>query len=101
VQPSARLLHRPSLTLASFLRRQVRYGRGAYRYRQSVRRPLEPTGFYVALVQRGFRRSLTVGVLVVVSQLATALGWARGWRDLRRERRVSEAPAAERPGGDA
>jgi glycosyltransferase involved in cell wall biosynthesis len=101
VQPSARLLHRPSLTLATFLRRQVRYGRGAYRYRHSVRRPLEPTGFYVALMRRGFRRSLTVGVLVVVSQLATALGWARGWLDLRLERRVSDVPAAERPEGDA
>jgi glycosyltransferase involved in cell wall biosynthesis len=101
VQPSARLLHRPSLTVATFLRRQVRYGRGAYRYRHSVRRPLEPTGFYVALMQRGFRRSLTVGALVVVSQLATALGWVRGWLDLRRERRVSDPPAAERPEGDA
>lgn len=97
VQPSARLLHRPSLTLASFLRRQVRYGRGAYRYRRSVHRPLEPTGFYVALMQRGFRRSPTVGVLIVVSQLATALGWARGWFDFRGERTIIDEPSAEYP----
>jgi glycosyltransferase involved in cell wall biosynthesis len=97
MEPSARLLHRPNLTLMSFLRRQVRYGRGAYRYRQSVHRPLEPTGFYVALMQRGFRRGLTVGVLVVLSQVATALGWARGSLDLRRERALSDRHAAEHP----
>jgi glycosyltransferase involved in cell wall biosynthesis len=101
IEPSARLLHRPSLTLVTFLRRQMRYGRGAYRYRHNVRRPLEPTGFYVALVQRGFRRGLIVGVLVVLSQLATALGWARGWLDLRQELTVSDARAGERPEGGA
>ena len=99
MEPSARLLHRPNLTLMSFLRRQVRYGRGAYRYRHSVHRPLEPTGFYVALMQRGFRRGPTVGVLVVLSQFATALGWARGWLDLRRERTLSDSRAAERQEG--
>lgn len=97
MEPSARLLHRPKLTLGSFVRRQVRYGRGAYRYRRSVRRPLEPTGFYVALMQRGFRRGLTVGALVVLSQFATALGWAGGWLDRRQEEALSDSHAAERP----
>jgi glycosyltransferase involved in cell wall biosynthesis len=84
-QPSALVLHRPHLTLSSFLRRQVRYGRGAYRYRATAQRRLEPLGFYVALVRRGFARSFTVGVLVSVAQAATACGWARGWLELRRE----------------
>jgi glycosyltransferase involved in cell wall biosynthesis len=85
-QPSALVLHRPQLTLSSFLRRQVRYGRGAYRYRTTAHRRLEPFGFYVALVRRGFARSFIVGVLVSVAQVATAFGWARGWLELRRER---------------
>lgn len=85
-QPSALVLHQPQLTLSSFLRRQVRYGRGAYRYRTTARRRLEPLGFYVALVRRSFARSFTVGVLVSVAQVATAFGWARGWLELRRER---------------
>jgi GT2 family glycosyltransferase len=85
-QPSALVLHRPQLTLSSFLRRQVRYGRGAYRYRTTARRRLEPVGFYVALVRRGFARGITAGMLVSVAQVATALGWARGWLELRRER---------------
>lgn len=85
-QPSALVLHRPQLTLSSFLRRQVRYGQGAYRYRTTARRRLEPLGFYVALVRRGFARGFTVGVLVSVAQAATAIGWARGWLELRRER---------------
>jgi hypothetical protein len=63
----------------------VRYGRGAYRYRATAQRRLEPLDFYVALVRRGFARSFTVGVLVSVAQAATAFGWARGWLELRRE----------------
>jgi glycosyltransferase involved in cell wall biosynthesis len=85
-QASAVVLHRPRLTLSSFLRRQVRYGQGAYLYRTTARRRLEPVGFYVALVRRGFARGIAVGMLVSVAQVATAFGWARGWLELRRER---------------
>lgn len=84
-QPSARVMHQPNLTLSSFLRRQARYGHGAYRFRSKTQRQLEPLGFYVALVRRGFARGFTVGVLVSLAQLATALGWARGRLEVRRQ----------------
>jgi glycosyltransferase involved in cell wall biosynthesis len=103
-QPSARLLHRPHLTLSSFLRRQMRYGQGAYRFRSNARRRLEPISFYVALVQRGFSRGFRVGVLVSLAQVATAYGWARGWLELRREdceaSQARRADASDRLGND-
>jgi glycosyltransferase involved in cell wall biosynthesis len=76
-QPSARVCHKPNLTLLSFLRRQVRYGHGAYHFRSKANRGLEPVGFYVALVRRGFAHGFTAGVLVSLAQIAAALGWAR------------------------
>jgi glycosyltransferase involved in cell wall biosynthesis len=102
-EPSARVLHRPQLTLSSFLRRQVRYGQGAYRFRSNACRRLEPIWFYVALVRRGFARSFAVGVLVSLAQFATAFGWARGWLELRREHHEAShahrASASDRAGG--
>jgi glycosyltransferase involved in cell wall biosynthesis len=102
-QPSARILHQPHLTLSSFLRRQVRYGEGAYRFRSNAGRDLEPASFYVALVRRGFARSLSAGLLVFLAQVATALGWARGWLELRLEDRAVSRPgranASDRPEG--
>ena len=82
-QPSARVLHRPHLTLSTFVRRQVRYGEGAYRFRSNAGRRLEPTRFYAALVRRAFGRGFTVGVLVSLAQVATSFGWARGWLEQR------------------
>ena len=76
-EPSARVLHDQRLTVRSFLRRQFRYGRGAYRFRTEMHRPLEPIGFYFALMRRGFACGVGVGLLVVVAQIATALGWIR------------------------
>jgi glycosyltransferase involved in cell wall biosynthesis len=84
-QPSARILHQPNLTLSSFLRRQVRYGHGAYRFRRKAERELEPLGFYLALIRRGFARGFTVGFLVSLAQLATALGWTRGRLEMQRQ----------------
>jgi glycosyltransferase involved in cell wall biosynthesis len=84
-QPSAQVLHQPNLTLSSFLRRQVRYGHGAYRFRRKAERELEPLGFYFALVRRGFARGFTVGLLVSLAQLATALGWTRARLEARRQ----------------
>jgi glycosyltransferase involved in cell wall biosynthesis len=78
-EPAARVLHRQHLTLFSFLRRQIRYGEGARRFRTNTSRPLEPIGFYVALMRRGFGHGFRVGALVAVAQVATALGWARAW----------------------
>lgn len=86
-QASARVLHRPQLTLSSFLRRQVRYGEGAYRFRSDAGRNLEPVQFYASLVRRGFARGFTVGIAVSVAQVATGLGWTRAWLRRRVERR--------------
>jgi glycosyltransferase involved in cell wall biosynthesis len=85
-QPSAVIHHRAALTLSGFVRRQARYGRGAYRYRRKARRKLEPGPFYLALLQRGFERGLRAGLLVSLAQLVTAAGWAGGWLEQRRER---------------
>ncbi len=85
-RPSARVHHRPRLSLSSFVRRQVRYGKGAYRFRTTARRSLEPVSFYVTLLRQGFSRGFSVGVLVSLAQVATAYGWAQGWLDLRRQR---------------
>jgi glycosyltransferase involved in cell wall biosynthesis len=103
-QQSARIVHRQQLTLSSFLSRQVRYGEGAYRFRKTARRPLEPAGFYAALVRRAFARGFTVGLLVALAQVATALGWVVGRAALRREgvgapHLVPTDAASDRPGG--
>jgi glycosyltransferase involved in cell wall biosynthesis len=76
-EPNARVTHRQELSLASFLRRQYRYGRAAYRFRAArggVARPERP-GFYLDLVRRGFAQGVRVGLLVVLAQAATAAGW--------------------------
>lgn len=85
-EPAACVVHRQDLTLQTFLRRQVRYGQGAYRFRRRNRDGrLEPVGFYTALLQRAFARSFAVGLLVVAAQAATALGFVHGWAMLRKE----------------
>jgi glycosyltransferase involved in cell wall biosynthesis len=86
-EPGAELVHRPSETLRAFLRQQVRYGRGAYRFRTSdARRRLEPPIFYARLIRRGFGRGAAAGLLVCVAQIATAIGYLS-------EARASRAPA--------
>jgi glycosyltransferase involved in cell wall biosynthesis len=99
--PGAVLVHRQQLTLRTFLKRQVRYGEGAYRFRSSHGGPprLEPAGFYLALVRRAFRQGGLVGLLVVVAQAATALGFLKGWAGARGSDAVSRGgrPAS---GGD-
>lgn len=86
-EPGAELVHRPSETLRAFLRQQVRYGRGAYRFRTSgARRRLEPPIFYARLIRRGFGRGAAAGLLVCVAQIATAIGYMS-------EARASRAPA--------
>lgn len=87
-EPQARVTHRQELSLASFMRRQYRYGRGAYRFRSTgggAARPERP-GFYVDLVRRGFAKGVRVGILVVLAQAATAAGWISMQRHARRSR---------------
>ncbi len=76
--PNALVVHHRTDGLASFWQRYVRYGEGAHRFRQlhSDGRPAA-AGFYGRLLRAGFHESLSVGVLVCVSQAATAVGFAR------------------------
>jgi glycosyltransferase involved in cell wall biosynthesis len=88
-EPAAELVHRPSETLGAFLQQQVRYGRGAYRFRVvHARSRLEPPGYYGRLARRGFTRGLRAGLLVCVAQVATAVGFALEWRGSRRPAEV-------------
>ena len=76
--PGAAVRHHPALTARTFWRQQTRYGAGAYRYfgaRGERSRP-QPLRFYVGLVRRGFAGGAVVGVLVLVAQVATAVGLA-------------------------
>ena len=84
--PDAVVRHHQELTPAGFWRQQVRYGRGAYRFRSArgtLRHP-EPVSFYLGLLRRGFGDGLRAGLLVGVAQVATAVGM------------VQEAAAARR-----
>jgi len=86
-EPSAVLVHHQELGIRAFLRQQVRYGRGAFRFRRMGTEPrtLERPRFYAQLVRRGFSDGLAVGVLVCVAQLATAAGFMAQWLATRGE----------------
>jgi len=77
--PDAVVLHRQRLTLASFWRQHVAYGRGAFRFRSSRGSPLrlERPGFYGSLATRAAATGPSVALLVAVAQAATAAGYAR------------------------
>lgn len=76
--PAACVEHRPQLTLGGFWRQQLRYGRGAWRFRRSApgRPGLAPPHFYALLLRRGLAYGPSVGALVCLAQLAVALGLA-------------------------
>lgn len=93
--PSARVQHHHALDLTRFWRQHQRYGRGAYRFRKERagqgKRPAEVgpgrlarTG---ALLAQPFRSPTPPGIvrkgccslLLAVSQVATAWGYARAW----------------------
>jgi GT2 family glycosyltransferase len=78
VVPEACVVHHRNDDLGEFWRRYVRYGEGSYRFRQihSSGRPAR-SGFYGRLLRAGFEQGLIIGALVGVSQLATAVGYAR------------------------
>ncbi|MCP9484293.1 MAG: glycosyltransferase [Gaiellaceae bacterium MAG52_C11] len=85
-EPVAVVRHLPALDLRGFWRQQVRYGRGAYRFHRSrprgEREHRQPASFYLLLVRGGFRDGFRPGLLVVFSQVATAVGLLReAWSD--------------------
>jgi hypothetical protein len=77
IEPAARVWHEQDLTLRTFWRQQVRYGRGALRFhRRNGAGGLQPARFYIGLVRAGFAHGAVVGALVVLAKVATAWGIA-------------------------
>ena len=91
VEPAAKVTHHSEATLQAFLRQQVRYGRGAFRFRRdgARRRPLERPGFYLRLIRRGFDQGIATGSLIVAAQAATAVGFLLEWAAVHRSTRAS------------
>ena len=77
VEPSAFVLHRQDLTVRSFWRKHLNYGRASYRFHRLHVRELESPHFYAGLVRSGFSGGVANGLLVGVAQLATAIGFVR------------------------
>ncbi|MDQ4009903.1 MAG: glycosyltransferase [Actinomycetota bacterium] len=75
-EPSALVRHHQELSPAGFWHQQLRYGRGAYRFRsdQGTLLRLEAPRFYAGLLRRGFAHGPRAGALICVAQAATALG---------------------------
>ena len=83
--------HAATSNAGRFWRRHFEFGKGAYRFRSHYARTrdrritLEPPGFYGRLVLAPFTRSsglraVAVSALIVLSQVASALGFASAWR---------------------
>jgi hypothetical protein len=92
--PGATVRHHRPLTLGSFLSQQCRYGRGGMIFRRAVQRrgwvlkPVESSSFYSGLLLTAFRdtnpvKGLVLFVLLVLSQFATAAGYAAELRSAR------------------
>jgi hypothetical protein len=79
-EPAAVVIHHSRSTLRGYLRQQLRYGRGAYRFRAAATqgRPEAPQ-FYARLIGRAFARGPRVGLLVSIAQVATAIGYMAEW----------------------
>ncbi len=77
LEPSALVTHCPTLDLRGFWRQHVRYGRGAYHFARSTpdRDWLEPMAFYVGLLRAGSRTGFRCLLLVILSQVATGVGY--------------------------
>ena len=82
--PGAVVEHHQALSLRGFWRQHARYGRGARRrhVEQARGERLQPRGFYTGLLRRAWGEGPRVAALVVLAQVATAVGvvqeaWAR------------------------
>ena len=75
-EPAALVHHHQELSPAGFWRQQLRYGRGAYRFRSDhgTLLRLEAPRFYAGLLRRGLAHGPRAGALICVAQAATALG---------------------------
>ena len=76
-EPDAIVVHRQTVGLRAFWRKHREYGRGSARFHRRHGTGLERPGFYVGLLRAGFRRGPRTGAAVLLSQLATAVGFSR------------------------
>ena len=80
-ESAAVVVHRQQLGFEDFWNQQVRYGRGAFRFRRGMgARSLEPPMFYARLVRQGFRGGARTGLLVVLAQVGAAVGFIEEWK---------------------
>jgi glycosyltransferase involved in cell wall biosynthesis len=92
-EPEAVVVHRQQLGFGDFWKQQVRYGRGAFRFRSGIGAGwLQRPTFYTRLVQRGFSRGVRTGLLVGVAQVATASGFVAEWKASRARSATGRAP---------
>jgi len=75
--PDAWVEHHQDLSAAGFWRQQLRYGRGAAHLRRTVDAPPQRPAFYAGLLRRALADGPKVVALVVLAQVATAVGIAR------------------------
>lgn len=75
-EPAAWVAHHQDLSWRRFWRQQVRYGRGAHRLRRRDAAGLQSPGFYLDLLRKGAGQGPRVAALVVLAQVATAVGIA-------------------------
>ncbi len=85
LEPSALVTHRPTLDLRGFWRQHLRYGRGAYYFARSTpdRDWLEPMAFYIGLLRAGRRMGVRCLLLVILSQVATGVGYTSAAAQIR------------------
>jgi glycosyltransferase involved in cell wall biosynthesis len=96
-EPAAVVVHRQQLGLDDFWNQQVRYGRGAFRFRRSSGdRSLESPLFYARLVRQGFRGGVRIGLLVALAQVGAAVGFTAEWKRSRATRAGGEAQGSTR-----
>ena len=73
--PDAVVLHRPQLGTSGLLRQQLRYGRGAVRFRTAGdERRLADAAFYRRLARDAARAGSAVAALTILAQAAVAAG---------------------------
>jgi len=82
--PDAFVTHDSPVGALRFWRRHYGYGRGAFRFRSSHLPRLEPGAFYWSMLTQAWRespgeRGVALGLLVLLSQVASALGYAAEW----------------------
>ena len=82
--PDAVVTHDSPVGALRFWRRHYGYGRGAFRFRRTHVPTLEPAAFYWRMLTQAWRdspggRGVALGLLVLLSQVASALGYTAEW----------------------